>query len=60
MLVSLVDAITSLDALFIGNATIAAPGMRACGADPTDDAIGCEAYDACDGSGRQMGIASGT
>jgi hypothetical protein len=45
--VSLSDAITTLSALFLGTSVIPAPGMHACGADPTADALGCQAQDAC-------------
>ena len=39
------DAILTLDHLFRGGAPLAAP--RSCGADPTDDALGCEQFAPC-------------
>ena len=46
--VNIVDAVMTLDTLFIGKAVVPAPGMDECGVDPTKDALGCAAYEACD------------
>lgn len=44
--VDIADAIASLDYLFGGGGDLPAP-FRECGADPTPDALGCEAYAPC-------------
>jgi hypothetical protein len=43
----LTDAIVTLEEVFLGRIGIQAPGPFVCGADPTEDALGCEAYEAC-------------
>ena len=45
--VNISDVMMSLGALFLGEGTIAAPGMAGCGADPTDDGIGCDRPERC-------------
>ena len=42
--VDLSDAINTLGVVFLGDGTIPAPGMNACGVDPTDDGLGCDVY----------------
>ena len=42
------DAVNSLNVLFLGSGNIPAPGAMNCGVDPTDDGLGCAAYDSCD------------
>ena len=44
--VDLADAVYGLDHLFTSGSAPPAPGP-ACGVDPTDDELGCEAYGAC-------------
>ena len=46
--VDMADAINVLGNLFLGVGRIPAPGPLECDADPTDDQIGCAAYDGCD------------
>ena len=46
--VDMADAINVLGNLFLGVGRIPAPGPLECDADPTDDQIGCAAYDSCD------------
>jgi hypothetical protein len=41
------DAINTLNVLFLGKGSLPAPGMADCGADPTADELGCEAYGGC-------------
>lgn len=43
--VQLTDAIRILGFLFLGGPAPPAPGPTDCGADPTEDAIGCAVYD---------------
>ena len=46
-LLQLTDAVRILNVLFLGTGVILPPGPPAdpCGADPTDDALGCAEYD---------------
>jgi len=41
------DVVLTLSVLFLGEGSIPAPGLGACGVDPTDDAVGCEQFTAC-------------
>jgi hypothetical protein len=45
----LTDAIRILGVLFLGTGTIPAPGPTSdpCGADPTEDGLGCASYTRC-------------
>ena len=45
--IQLTDGIIVFQFLFLGGAVPANPGPFACGSDPTDDAIDCEAYEGC-------------
>ena len=45
--VQLTDGIVIFQFLFVGGMVPAEPGPFACGGDPTDDDIDCEAYDGC-------------
>lgn len=42
------DASPPLDHLFVGEATIPAPGPETCGDDPTEDELSCESFPPCD------------
>lgn len=44
----LTDVIFGLGSLFLGDGPLPAPSSETCGADPTEDALGCAGYDACD------------
>jgi tetratricopeptide (TPR) repeat protein len=46
-LVDIADAVTALGMLLLGQGEIPSPGVRACGVDPTADALDCAAYAAC-------------
>ena len=41
------DDIFTLKAIFLGNVAFSAPGMKECGVDATDDALGCATYETC-------------
>jgi hypothetical protein len=45
--VNISDASYSLSFLFLGGPALPAPGLR-CGADPTEDRIGCDSYPGCE------------
>jgi hypothetical protein len=45
--IQLTDGIIIFQFLFLGGAMPADPGPFNCGPDPTDDGIGCEAYEGC-------------
>ena len=45
--IQLTDGIVIFQFLFLGGAMPADPGPFNCGPDPTDDGIGCEAYEGC-------------
>jgi len=42
------DPIHLLNVLFLGTGSIPAPGPTTCGVDPTEDALSCDTYDACE------------
>jgi hypothetical protein len=41
------DAVATLGALFLGDPAPPAPGMHACGPDPSDDELDCQDYPPC-------------
>jgi len=45
--VDLSDAVATFNFLFLGGAVPPDPGPAECGVDPTDDALGCDAFDPC-------------
>ncbi len=45
--VDITDAIAGLSHLFLGLTEPAPPGKETCGFDPTEDALGCEAFSPC-------------
>ena len=45
--VDIADAINKLGVLFSGSTPLPTPGSSECGADPTDDNLECESYNAC-------------